>query len=230
MQCSHYSWEGNVFSLPLDHANNFSVSLRRTVCLILFFSVSHVSPEICNLPRKIGRCKASFLRFYFNTATGKCERFFYGGCGGNKNNFMSFCQLSHCERGWSVSLSLRFREVFSGSIFPIFAPMFILNCTLESECSIFSYDDLLGFLKRDSLFYFLLFTCISRDMSTSQSCRMVQTSFLHFYFNAVTGNCEKFFYGGCMGNENNFFTLGQCRGRGKNRWKIYDLDCMRKRR
>uniref|UniRef100_A0A8C6XD17 BPTI/Kunitz inhibitor domain-containing protein n=1 Tax=Naja naja TaxID=35670 RepID=A0A8C6XD17_NAJNA len=62
-------------------------------------SLSYVSPEICTLPPKVGKCKASFLRFYFNAATGNCEGFIYGGCGGNKNNFVTLGQCrATCQR------------------------------------------------------------------------------------------------------------------------------------
>ncbi|XP_026736577.1 kappaPI-actitoxin-Avd3c-like [Trichoplusia ni] len=31
-----------------------------------------------------------------------------------------------------------------------------------------------------------------------------------YYFNSETGNCEKFFYGGCMGNNNRFTSKAEC--------------------
>jgi len=43
----------------------------------------------CQQPKKIGHCRAAFPRYFFNSATKKCERFTYGGCGGNANNFRS---------------------------------------------------------------------------------------------------------------------------------------------
>lgn len=70
----------------------FRVSLRGTVCLIFLFTFSDETPNICNLPAKVGRCKASFARFYFNKKTGNCEKFTYGGCNGNKNNFVYWYQ------------------------------------------------------------------------------------------------------------------------------------------
>ncbi|XP_055938654.1 actinia tenebrosa protease inhibitors-like [Argiope bruennichi] len=45
------------------------------------------SREICNLEAEVGPCKAAFRRFFFNRKTGQCERFIYGGCQGNENNF-----------------------------------------------------------------------------------------------------------------------------------------------
>ena len=52
----------------------------------------------CLLPKVTGRCKAANRRFYFNKETSKCEKFIYGGCGGNANNFgtMADCQ-KHCS-------------------------------------------------------------------------------------------------------------------------------------
>lgn len=44
----------------------------------------------CNLPVETGPCKAMKPKYYFNSQTRKCERFIYGGCRGNANNFDSF--------------------------------------------------------------------------------------------------------------------------------------------
>ncbi|KAI0240899.1 PI-actitoxin-Aeq3b, partial [Lamellibrachia satsuma] len=41
----------------------------------------------CKMPKVPGPCKGYFPRFFFNTKTGKCEKFIYGGCEGNRNNF-----------------------------------------------------------------------------------------------------------------------------------------------
>ncbi|XP_069771757.1 tissue factor pathway inhibitor 2 isoform X2 [Narcine bancroftii] len=49
----------------------------------------------CHLPPESGRCRAYFKRYFYNTATGMCEEFVFGGCSGNANNFkdISTCQL-----------------------------------------------------------------------------------------------------------------------------------------
>lgn len=41
----------------------------------------------CLQPKEIGYCDAVFPSFFFNIASGECERFIYGGCGGNQNRF-----------------------------------------------------------------------------------------------------------------------------------------------
>ncbi|KAK9405053.1 hypothetical protein NXF25_009880 [Crotalus adamanteus] len=44
-------------------------------------------PRFCYLPAKPGPCEAYMPRFYYNSTSNKCQRFIYGGCGGNANNF-----------------------------------------------------------------------------------------------------------------------------------------------
>ena len=48
----------------------------------------------CSLPSVTGPCKAYIPRYYFNSKTGKCTQFIYGGCRGNRNNFRT---LAHCK-------------------------------------------------------------------------------------------------------------------------------------
>lgn len=50
---------------------------------------------ICSLSAAVGRCRAAFPRWHFNWTTKRCENFIYGGCGGNRNNFL---EQSDCEK------------------------------------------------------------------------------------------------------------------------------------
>ena len=45
--------------------------------------------DFCQLPPEVGPCKAFLIRTYFDPLTGSCQNFNYGGCGGNKNRFLS---------------------------------------------------------------------------------------------------------------------------------------------
>ncbi|XP_070614528.1 protein AMBP [Erythrolamprus reginae] len=48
--------------------------------------------DFCLQPRDSGPCLGMERRYFYNTTSQNCERFFYGGCRGNQNNF-------HSERG-----------------------------------------------------------------------------------------------------------------------------------
>ncbi|CAK9302345.1 unnamed protein product [Gordionus sp. m RMFG-2023] len=45
--------------------------------------------DICRQPLKVGPCRESRARWYYNLEQKKCKPFNYGGCRGNGNNFMS---------------------------------------------------------------------------------------------------------------------------------------------
>jgi hypothetical protein len=52
------------------------------------------TPCICTLPADIGPCDGTCPRWYHNAATGQCEEFVWGCCGGNANRFGT---LAECE-------------------------------------------------------------------------------------------------------------------------------------
>ncbi|KAF6079546.1 serine peptidase inhibitor, Kunitz type 2 [Phyllostomus discolor] len=45
--------------------------------------------EHCTAKAVTGPCRASFLRWYFDAEKNSCDNFIYGGCQGNKNNYLS---------------------------------------------------------------------------------------------------------------------------------------------
>uniref|UniRef100_A0A8D0BUG5 Uncharacterized protein n=1 Tax=Salvator merianae TaxID=96440 RepID=A0A8D0BUG5_SALMN len=59
--------------------------------LLLWAGLALVSgnhrPEICFLPADRGPCKAYKSHFFYNPDSNQCEKFIYGGCQGNENNF-----------------------------------------------------------------------------------------------------------------------------------------------
>lgn len=54
---------------------------------------------VCTLEAETGPCRASMPRWHFDMGQGKCARFIYGGCAGNRNNFDSeeYC-MAVCKR------------------------------------------------------------------------------------------------------------------------------------
>lgn len=45
-------------------------------------------PEYCLASSKVGRCRGSFPRWYYDPKEQICKSFVYGGCLGNKNNYL----------------------------------------------------------------------------------------------------------------------------------------------
>uniref|UniRef100_V5HAQ9 Putative tick kunitz 19 n=1 Tax=Ixodes ricinus TaxID=34613 RepID=V5HAQ9_IXORI len=58
----------------------------------------------CTRDMKDGPCRALINRFFYNMTTGICEKFWYGGCYGNKNNFVdeNDCKAT-CKRCSKIS-------------------------------------------------------------------------------------------------------------------------------
>ena len=50
---------------------------------------------VCELPMKGGPCNAAIPRVYFDSSSGMCKDFSYGGCQGNGNNFIT---KKECEQ------------------------------------------------------------------------------------------------------------------------------------
>jgi len=46
-----------------------------------------VIDDLCLAPAVVGPCDAAIPRWFYNSNTGECEQFTWGGCGGNDNNF-----------------------------------------------------------------------------------------------------------------------------------------------
>ena len=67
-----------------------------TVVIIISFGTILINSgiDVCTLQPDPGNCRGSFPRYFYNKLTRKCERFIYGGCGGNGNRFND---VSSCE-------------------------------------------------------------------------------------------------------------------------------------
>ncbi|KAM6178395.1 tissue factor pathway inhibitor-like [Rhynchocyon petersi] len=57
--------------------------------------MSKQRPRFCSLSEDPGICRGYIRRYFFNSRSGQCESFIYGGCLGNLNNFDS---LELCKK------------------------------------------------------------------------------------------------------------------------------------
>lgn len=65
---------------PTEPSNDGAISEKE---------VTHDVKAVCSQEAMTGPCRAVMPRWYFDLSKGKCVRFIYGGCGGNRNNFES---------------------------------------------------------------------------------------------------------------------------------------------
>nr|XP_056700925.1 BPTI/Kunitz domain-containing protein-like [Euleptes europaea] len=76
---------------------------------VLFLGLLLLSDELlaqigrgrCSLPLDTGRCKASYIRYYYDKKSNKCTEFVYKGFKGNRNRFDTEeeCQLFCGKKG-----------------------------------------------------------------------------------------------------------------------------------
>ncbi|EFB13804.1 hypothetical protein PANDA_001062, partial [Ailuropoda melanoleuca] len=190
--------------------------------------------EYCLASSKVGRCRGSFPRWYYDPKEQICKSFVYGGCLGNKNNYLreeecklacrdvqggplrgSFGTQVTCPQGPALD---RHRPVCSGTCHPT-------EFRCRDGCCIDS------FLECDD-------TPDCPDASDEATCEKYTSGFeelqnIHFrsdkghcvdlpdtglcleniprwYYNPFSERCARFTYGGCFGNKNNFEEEQQC--------------------
>ncbi|XP_070378510.1 papilin-like isoform X2 [Dermacentor albipictus] len=140
---------------------------------------------VCELPKKIGPCRALVPRYYYNTTTDTCEVFIYGGCKGNANNFET---LTQCETRCGGNLTLEDDSWKKHITKPVAAAEYIRSNPVLPRSLV-------------------RLNPVCNEPKQPGPCAGY---FPRFYFDNVTKTCEPFIYGGCQANGNNFYTLEEC--------------------
>ncbi|GLH08261.1 Taicatoxin, serine protease inhibitor component [Gryllus bimaculatus] len=73
---------------------NCHVSVALAIVLLCAAGASEAQENLCRLPSDSGSCFAYIPSYFFNSATGSCEKYIYGGCEGNAKRFST---VSDCE-------------------------------------------------------------------------------------------------------------------------------------
>lgn len=147
-------------------------------------SSSEALYSVCSLPKETGPCRARIPAYYYDAGKAQCLIFTYGGCKGNDNRFSSYedCQ-SACRRP-APGLNTGSQAVISSQ--PVVGSQ-------GSQAVISSVPD------------------VGRQCSQPRVVGFCRAAIRRFFFNATTGKCESFIYGGCNGNSNNFRSYDRCR-------------------
>nr|CAB3262577.1 uncharacterized protein LOC100180559 [Phallusia mammillata] len=136
----------------------------------------------CSMPKDIGPCRASFDAFYFDTESGQCQHFIYGGCGGNANNFKSAVECANACAPSTIVVD----PVAKLPVFPGLGPVLIGEQEEKEPVDIDS-------------------RCFEPKL-----VGMCKAFFRRWYYDVATGQCSQFVYGGCGANRNNFVTEANC--------------------
>ncbi|XP_073162229.1 tissue factor pathway inhibitor isoform X5 [Lepidochelys kempii] len=66
-------------------------------------------PDFCFMEQDPGICRGYFSRYFYNKESQQCEKFKYGGCLGNQNNFKALeeCQIACQDNSNSLQLDHR---------------------------------------------------------------------------------------------------------------------------
>ncbi|XP_053376969.1 papilin-like [Mercenaria mercenaria] len=181
--------------------------------------------EICAMAEDSGNCLAYIRNWRYDSLTGKCIQFTYGGCGGNANNFQSreeceaFCPRNVvCQknedpeigclaymRRWRYEPSTRACENFIYGGCGGNANNFETLEACEGKCLAREpeREDNRGTNNRVSSW---------REICLLQAdvgpCKQY---IKRWHYNSVSQGCDEFTYGGCLGNHNNFESQEQCR-------------------
>ncbi|PSN47564.1 hypothetical protein C0J52_19332 [Blattella germanica] len=190
--------------------------------------------DSCVLPKDMGPCPGSILRWYFDLEEKACKQFMYGGCQGNGNRFKT---EEECKTKCHVASYTNFRvhvylvfmlhlhvsSLYNCSLADYCAlPRDEGNCTerhprwffdaSENRCMPFYYSGCGG---NDNRFQ-------TQDICEADCPARIEWCFLpddhgpcsdsmaKWFYDSRDGVCKQFLYGGCQGNQNKFTTREEC--------------------
>nr|XP_057942424.1 kunitz-type protease inhibitor 1-like [Doryrhamphus excisus] len=208
------------FRLTVTDSNDQSHSAEVGVLVL--------SPEqstlYCLVPMKAGPCRAAFPRWRYHADTGECQPFTFGGCKGNRNNFLSKDECVKACAGVTGAPSDQSRiavpadEVCGVACLP--GQLTCRNgCCLDKSlecdgvihCSDASDEDHCSQLNQT--FSRLLDIDVNQrkarciEAPRTGPCRASHT---RWYYDPLNARCQRFTYGGCNGSDNNFVEKTEC--------------------
>lgn len=161
-------------------------------------------PDFCFLEEDPGICRGFMNRYFYNNQSKQCEKFKYGGCLGNSNNFET---LDECKNTCEDPVN----ELQNGD--------FVTDRNTVTDQTTVT--------ERNTVTVRTTVNNIVIPQSTKVPSRwgydgpswclepadsgLCTASEKRFYYNSTIGKCLHFNYTGCGGNNNNFTTKRNCR-------------------
>ncbi|XP_057655879.1 papilin isoform X11 [Diorhabda carinulata] len=185
--------------------------------------------DTCHLPANPGECSNYVGRWYYDTRTKSCRQFYYGGCGGNGNNFetQQICeQICEKKEGKpaltsttpqpqpspppSFTVDMCFLPSDSGPCLASFRKYYYDS--RDGVCKEFIYGGCLGNGNNfDSIEQCLGYCRNAQDQCSLPPVRgPCDNDYLAYYYDKTTDSCQQFVYGGCSGNTNMFRDQESC--------------------
>jgi papilin len=162
----------------------------------------------CKDEMKVGPCRGSFKRFYFDSDSKTCKVFWWGGCQPNGNNFET---IEDCEGTCPVKTKNPcYEKVVSGPCKAATTRYYFDSVT--SQCKLFTW----GGCGANGNNFLTVEDCENTCQAGRDPCLEPQDSgmcfaaFERFAFEPVSRQCQPFTWGGCGANGNNFETNDAC--------------------
>lgn len=183
---------------------------------------AELSADFCLSPVKVGPCRGSFGRWHFNTETSKCEKFTFGGCKGNRNNYLSEEECNQACRGYTDTTpsSRRLPSMDCNDKCPPLDFRCADGCCIRggqecdgvSHCNDGSDENFCKTISDDFLRVLEINITKNKvhcvDPPVTGPCK---ASFPRWYYDPYNKQCSRFTYGGCDANGNNFEREDVCR-------------------
>nr|QHR82827.1 serine protease inhibitor 3 [Vipera anatolica senliki] len=167
-------------------------------------SVSDLFEGSCtSVPNDSERCGEPKDRFFYNVTSKSCEPFVYHGCPGNRNRYHT---LEECKRYCGQIVKLGFCPPSPrGALVPCQTDcLHDGNCQEMDKCC--SYGCALRCMKP--------VTDLCQLPAEEGPCDL---KLQRWFYDPKTQRCQKFTFGGCAGNANNFKKRRWCRLKCHNR-------------